>query len=94
MKARDLRLEIREKHRVIQMVQQKPYTMVRIIHGQFQAYGFSKWNPNDKGKKGLEYDAALGILKATNKAIDNMVGQIERQAEFEAVRRLEVRCTL
>jgi len=76
-----------------------PKDSKEYIKADFVAkYGYEppimRWSGGGWAVGPLPVDAAFGVLKATNKAIDNMVGQIERQAEFEAVRSLEVRCTL
>jgi len=82
---RELRLKIREDHRRAQTVQRGAYTMVRTQWGANWGIGFSKWNPNDKGKKGQEYSAEKGIMFATNKAIDDVVRQIVHEQHKAAV---------
>ena len=73
---RELRLTIRDEHQVKKVVQRGSYTYVEIEFGVYKGCGFSKWNPNDKGRRGWDYSKELGVLKATNKAIDDVVRQM------------------
>jgi len=72
---RELRLRIREEHKLIQVEQEGAYTFVKIGWGAYFGVGFSKWNPFD-AKRGLPYSPEMGVLKATNKAIEDVARQI------------------
>ena len=72
---RELRLRIREEHKLIQVEQEGAYTFVKIGCGTYFGVGFSKYNPFDM-KRGLPYSPEMGVLKATNKAIEDVARQI------------------
>ena len=71
---RELRLRIREEHKLIQVEQEGAYTFVKIGCGTYFGVGFSKYNPFDM-KRGLPYSPEMGVLKATNKAIEDVARQ-------------------
>jgi len=72
---RQLKLRIRRECNIKQVVQKGAYTFVEVTWGGYIGQGFSKWNPNDKGRKGWDYSKDLGIIKATNRAVDDIVRQ-------------------
>ena len=75
---RALRLKIREGHTVFQRRQGGAYTYIEIYWRGIIGDGWAKYNPNDM-KNGLPYSSEMGILKATNKAIEDVVRQIHLQ---------------
>ena len=72
---RALRLKIREEHTVFQRRQGGAYTYIEIYWRGIIGDGWAKYNPNDM-KNGLPYSPEMGVLKATNKAIEDVARQI------------------
>ena len=78
---RQLRLRIREEHTVIELEQDGAYTFIKIRWGAYSGRAFSKYNPFDM-KRGLPYSKEMGILKATNKAIEDVARQYDEQTSL------------
>ena len=85
---RALRLRIREEHIVVQTLHRGAYTLVAISYTQdrsrYRGYGFSKYNPFDM-KRGLPYSPGMGVLKATNKAIDDIMQQFHHRCTVPVI---------
>ena len=81
---RALRLKIREGHRKVQIIHREAYTMVEVRWGRYFGIGFSKYNPFDM-KRGLPYSKELGILKATNKAIEDIMQQFHHRCTVPVI---------
>lgn len=62
--------------------QHKPYTHVQVSYYErdrdagWVGHGFSKWNPNDNGVPGQDWNPVCGIAKARGRAIADLLDQM------------------